>query len=321
MQDFGPLVASVLGVFLVMGIGALCRRVRWLTEEADRTLASLTANVMLPAYFVHKFTQGESFRAVGTVWQPPLLGFATTVIGFAIALAFARSVGRWFGLTSDASQRAFALCVGICNYGYIPLPLAERFYESAVLDLILHNVGVDVALWSVGIAIISGTGGGDGWKRPLRSGPLWAVLFSIALHAFGLVGKIPSPIITALGALGGCAIPLGLLLSGAILMDFVREGTWWQDRKVIVAAIGLRQLVLPVLMLGIGGAVVRQSDLRTVLMLQAAMPAAVFPIVLTKLYDRDTGTALRVVLWTSIAGLMLIPTWLAVGGWWLNSAR
>lgn len=317
MQDLRSIFASVLGVFLVMGIGALCRHLRWLTAEADRTLANLTANVMLPAYFVHQFSRDDTFRSIGTVWQPPLLGFITTAIGFAITYTFARSVGHWFGLRSDGSQRAFALCAGICNYGYIPLPLAERFYETAVLDLILHNVGVDVALWSIGIAIISGSGG-DGWKRPFRSAPLWAVLCSIALHTLGLTEKIPSPILTAIGRLGACAIPLGLLLSGAIIVDFLRDGTWWKDRKVIVAAIGLRQMVLPVIMLGIGGAVVHQVDLRTVLMLQAAMPAAVFPIVLTKLYHRDTGTALRVVLWTSIAGVVLIPGWLAIGSWWLT---
>ena len=317
MQDLWPIVASVLGVFLVMGIGAFCRHARWLTTEADRTLANLTANVMLPAYFVHEFCQDDSLRAINTAWQPPLLGFVTTAIGFAITYLFARRVGRWFGLKSDGSQRAFALCAGICNYGYIPLPLAKEFYPSAILDLILHNVGVDMALWSIGIAIISGSGG-DGWKKPLRSPPLWAVVFSISIISLGLTQWIPKPVMSAVGALGACAIPLGLLLSGAIIVDFLREGTWWKDRRVIGAAILLRQGVLPALMLGIGGMVIGQPDLRTVVMLQAAMPAAVFPIVLTKLYNRDTGTALRVVLWTSIAGIVLIPSWLAIGAWWLG---
>ena len=316
MQDLWPIFASVLGVFLVMGIGALCRHLRWLTAEADRTLANLTANVMLPAYFVHKFSQGDALRSIGTAWQPPLLGFLTTAIGFAIAYLFARSIGRWVGLVSDDSQRAFALCAGICNYGYIPLPLAEKFYPSAVLDLILHNVGVDLALWSIGIAIISGVGG-DGWKKPFRSPPLWAVLFSITISSLGLTDWVPAPVVTAIGALGACAIPLGLLLSGAIIVDFLREGTWLKDRRVIVAAITLRQLLLPSLLLLVAGWLVRQPDLRTVVMLQAAMPAAVFPIVLAKLYNRDTGTALRVVLWTSIAGVVLIPIWLGIGAWWL----
>lgn len=318
MQDLWPIIASVLGVFLVMGVGAACRHVGWLTAEADRTLANLTANVMLPAYFINKFSQNDAIGSISTAWQPPLFGFVSTAIGFAIALLFARTVGRWFGLVTDASQRAFALCAGICNYGYIPYPLAEEFYRSAVIDLILHNVGVDVALWSIGIGIISGSGG-DGWKRPLKSAPLWAVVFSIAIGAMGLTQYIPSPVLSAVGGLGACAIPLGLLLSGAIIVDFLRDKSWLAERRVIGAAIFIRQLVLPLLLLGIGGWIVGSPDLRTVVMLQAAMPAAVFPIVLTKLYNRDTETALRVVLWTSIAGIVLIPIWMAVGTWWMGS--
>ncbi|KAA5540197.1 malate permease [Roseiconus nitratireducens] len=317
MQDLWPIIASVLGVFLVMGIGAACRHLGWLTAEADRTLANLTANVMLPAYFIHQFSRSEEIESIATAWQPPVFGFVATAVGFGVALLFARTCGPWLGLTTDASQRAFALCAGICNYGYIPLPLAEEFYPSAVIELILHNVGVDVALWSIGIAIIGGTAG-SGWKKPLTSPPLWAVIISITLSQLSLVRYIPDPVLSAIGALGGCAIPLGLLLSGAIIVDFLRDRSWLGAPRVALAAILIRQGLLPLLMLAAGAMLVTQNDLRTVVMLQAAMPAAVFPIVLTKLYHRDTETALRVVLWTSIAALVLIPIWLAIGAAWLG---
>ena len=67
-----------------------------------------------------------------------------------------------------------------------------------------------------------------------------------------------------------------------------------------------------------GAASTKLDNLGVVVILQAAMPAAVFPIVLVRMYDRDTTTALRVVLPTSIAGIALIPAWLAVGKWWLG---
>ncbi|MEM6471752.1 MAG: AEC family transporter [Planctomycetota bacterium] len=317
MDDFRPIIASVIGVFLVIGIGALCRHLRWLTAEADRTLANLTANVMLPAYFIHQFASTNSLDSLSTAWQPPLVGFASTVTGFFLAFAFARLFGARLGLETDASQRAFALCVGICNYGYIPLPLTEKFFPSAMIDLILHNVGVDVALWSVGLAIISGSGT-DGWKKIFRSAPLWAVLFSIVLSRLGLTERIPEPVLAAVGKLGACAIPLGLLLSGAIIVDFLRNDNWLAKPRVILAGIGLRQFVFPLIMLAAGRWLIFSADLKTVVGLQAAMPAAVFPIVLAKLYDRDTATALRVVLWTSLAGLVLIPTWLWIAMRWLG---
>jgi hypothetical protein len=53
--------------------------------------------------------------------------------------------------------------------------------------------------------------------------------------------------------------------------------------------------------------------MQEVVVLQAAMPAAVFPIVLVRLYNRDTTTAIQVILWTSFAGVVLIPLWLLLG--------
>ncbi|MCD0463152.1 AEC family transporter [Roseiconus lacunae] len=323
MEEFKPIIASVIAVFLVMGVGAVCRWAGWLTAEADRTLANLTANVLLPAYFLKNFSSRESadqLESLATTWQAPLMGFLTTAIGFGIALLFARKIGPLVGLKTDASQRAFALCAGICNYGYIPLPLAERFYQTAVIDLIVHNVGVTIALWSIGISIISGTGG-DSWKKTLTSIPLWAVVLSIAMSLVGLTEKIPDSVQTAIDSLGSCAIPMGLLLSGAIIIDFVRDRSWIMAPGVILSAIGIRQILLPAILIVTSGAVVTTTDLRTVAMLQAAMPSAVFPIVLAKLYDRDTQTALRVVLGTSLAGLVMIPLWLAIGAWWLGLSQ
>lgn len=316
MTDFYPIITSVLAVFLVMGLGAFCRRRSWLTPEADRTLANLTANVFLPAYFIHKILDSQEFDAISSAWVPPAFGFGFTAAGFGIALLFARVVGPKAGLDNDAKQRAFALGAGICNYGYIPLPLADQFYPDAEIELILHNVGVDLALWSIGIVIISGVSGN--WRRAVLSPPFVAVIIAFVLRQFGGTELVPDPIFKAVGKMGSCAIPMGLLLSGAIIVDFLRGSKWTGAAPVIVSAIGIRQVLLPVLMLGVAGVIAPSTDIKQVMMLQAAMPAAVFPIVLVRLYDRDTETALRVVVSTSLAAIVLIPVWLAAGAWWLG---
>jgi predicted permease len=54
-------------------------------------------------------------------------------------------------------------------------------------------------------------------------------------------------------------------------------------------------------------------ELRQVIMVQAAMPAAVVPVILARHYGGDPATALRIVLITSALGLITIPLWLKFG--------
>jgi predicted permease len=312
MNDLLSIVSPVAGVFLIMGIGAFARKRLWLTPQADASLANLTANVMLPALFLDRVLSGSKFDSLLVAWVPPAIGLATTVGGLLLAFAFARLLGRYFGCPDDSSQRAFALAAGIANYGYIPLPLAAIFYPAAEVDLILHNVGVDLALWTAGIWVIAG---GAQWsiKRALLSPPVVAIGIAIAIKQSGLAPFIPGPMLQAMHALGLCAIPLGLLLSGAIIVDYIRHAKWRCSAPTLLAAIGFRQVLMPILMLGMALLLPLGTTMQRVVILQAAMPSAVFPIVLSRLYERDITTSLRVILGTGLFGMLSIPFWLVVG--------
>ena len=54
-------------------------------------------------------------------------------------------------------------------------------------------------------------------------------------------------------------------------------------------------------------------ELKRVLVLEAAMPTAVFPVVLAKLYKGDPATAMRAVLGTAVVSLVTIPLWIKFG--------
>lgn len=318
MHDHWTIVESVLGVFLVIAVGAVIRQLGWLHRDSDKSLAKLISNVLLPAYFLQKILFADSHQIGSEALIPPLWGFLFTSSCFVWALFLARRFGSRIGLKSDSSKRAFALCVGICNFGFIPLPLAERYYPDAVVDLILHNVGVNLALWSVGLAVIQGTVRG-GIRAAFLSPPFLSVFLAIIIKLQFGAEVVPSFMGTAIESLGACAIPLGLILSGAIMVDFLREATWRGSVSMVLAAISLRQVVFPALMIVLGTLLSVDRTMRQIILLQAAMPAAIFPIVIVKLYDHDLETATRVVVASSVLGVITIPIWLTVGvGWIVN---
>ncbi len=126
-----------------------------------------------------------------------------------------------------------------------------------------------------------------------------------------VAGKI---ILTAVHWLGQSAIPLALLLIGAIVADHLDDARGGSAVQVVTVAALVRLGVMPVLFLLLAKFLPCSIELKRVLILQAAMPSAVLPIVLTKHYGGDARTALQVVLGTSLFGLVTIPLWIHFGG-------
>jgi predicted permease len=75
----------------------------------------------------------------------------------------------------------------------------------------------------------------------------------------------------------------------------------------------LRLGVLPVLFLLIARFLPCSADLKRVIIVQAAMPAGILPLVIAKHYGGRTLTAVQVVIGTTVLGIFLIPLWLRLG--------
>ena len=317
-SSYLSIATTVAGVFLVMAIGALARYVKWFTSEVDRSMAGFTSNVLLPAFFFHRIMTDSKLSNNLEAWVPSLYGAALTASGFLVSAVVVWGVGRWFDVQEEDQKRTFTLCSGLANYGYIPIPLAEAFYPGCIVTLLVHNVGVDVALWSVGLYTISGLGLRKSWRRIVFSPPLVSVVIALIIRQFGAQAYIPKPLLHMTEQLGRCSIPMGLVLSGAITLDYAGKVRLAESVKPFFLAVLVRMILLPILFLMVAKWFAGSRELQEVLLLQAAMPAATFPIVMTRLYNRSIEMALTVVVGTSVLGIITIPIWMVIGAQWLD---
>ena len=85
-----------------------------------------------------------------------------------------------------------------------------------------------------------------------------------------------------------------------------------------IGACLLRLGILPLLMLTAARWLPCPVELRRVMLIQAAMPCAVIPVILAKHYGGDPAMALRIILCTSAAALLTIPWWIQFGLAWLG---
>jgi malate permease and related proteins len=90
------------------------------------------------------------------------------------------------------------------------------------------------------------------------------------------------------------------------------------DKRVSFAAMGLRLAVLPVVVLALAKFLPCSLELKRVLVVQAAMPTAVIPIIIARLYGGHPATAVQIVLGTTALGILVIPLWLKAGMEWVG---
>jgi hypothetical protein len=314
VSEYLPLLAAVAPVFVVIVTGWLIRRIGWLTEEADASLLRVIVNLLYPCLILDTILGNRALEKAGNVLLAPIAGFGTVVLGYAVSY-FAAPL---FGVREPRQRRTFAFTTGIYNYGYLALPIAQsRFGSETSGVLFVHNLGVEIALWSVGIMVVSGATRGGGWRQ-LLNGPVLAILAAGALHFAGARWWMPGVVLTAIHNLGATAIPLGLILTGATFADHLHELSGGGRGLTTFGACLLRLGLLPLCMLALAKWLPCPIELRNVILIQAAMPCAVSPVILSKFYGGDPAEALRIILFTSALGLLTIPFWLQFGLHWIG---
>jgi predicted permease len=298
----------VLPVFLVVAAGYALRRFGVFSEEGDRSLLGVLVKLFVPCLALDVIVGNEALGRPANWLVPPLVGFGIAAIGYGVCLG----VGKIF-LRGPGSARTFASVAGLQNYSYIPLPLCQALFDREVVGVLFaFNLGVDVAMWTLGVAILPGGGVRQRWRSIVLNPPVLAVIAALILNALGAGIWFPQALDGAFHMLGLCAVPVGLLLTGAVLADHMKPGILRSGWDVTVLGILLRLGLLPALILTVAVWLPFDPALKKVLVVQSAMPAAVFPIVLAKMYGGDMPVALRVVLGTSLPALATIPLWL---GW------
>lgn len=325
VSSFETVLVAVLPVYLLLAIGFFLRRRRFLPVEVDAGLMKLVIHFLYPCFILHSILGNSLVRDFSLVASGIGLGFSLIVIASGVAWL----VSHFLKIQSGPERRTFCQAGGVQNYGYTAVPLlmvldfgTGSSDESGVLGvLFVHNLGVEFALWIVGVMILTGEGL-KSW-RFLLNGPLVAVVLGLTLANLGLENYLAlseGPLLgrvvrQAMNWLGLCAFPLALLLIGATIGDLLgKERLKW---NVSLGSVLVRNVLMAGVILSAAKFLPLAMELRQVLVVQAAMPAAVTPILMARLYGGRPQVAVQVVITTSAVGILTIPLVIAWGLSWI----
>lgn len=307
----GAVIASVLPVYLLIIAGAVLRRTGVIRQEHDAGVMRVVFSVMLPCFILDKILGAAVLRSGSVVVWSVFLGFGLIMAGIGIGLA----VGRLIGLEKGTGMRTFALSAGCQNFGFTAAPVVEILWGTGALALLfVHNIGVEAAMWSVGVMMMSGERG-ISWRR-LVNGPIVAVVCGLTLVALGLDDEVTGAGRKAMSMIGVGAFPLAILITGCSMIDLVgAEKPSW---KVIAGGAVVRLALAPLVILSAAKFLPLSTELRQVLVVQAAMPAGMTAILLARLYAGRPAVAVQIVIATTVLSLLTLPWIITWGSAWIG---
>lgn len=292
-------LSTTSAIFLLMLIGYAARKTKVLRSEDVSVVNSILIYITYPA-FIFVNTHDNPFLPEMAV--APAVGLVSEIIVLGLAYLAARL------MKLDRTTTAVLLLVSAFgNTGFLGYPVVHAAFSGdrhAVLTAVMFDsFGMSFWLYTVGVAIATTFAGAKfDWKNMLgflRTPILPMVVLALILRTT----PIPSWILQTLEYAASATVPLAMISIGMSLSTKSIGKYPWQ---ILVATL-LKMAVLPALMFlllpmaGVGG-VVRQT-----VILQSALPAAVFTGVVAERFGGNYEFAAGAIFAMTIISLLVIP--------------
>ena len=259
----------------------------------------------------------------------------SVIFGWILAKALPTSL-----TTLDTTKKigTFAACLGMLNYGYVPIPLIENLYptDKGILGvLFVQNVGTEFALWTVCIFSFLGRFDSQTVKNLLNV-PVLVIVGCLLINIFDPFQYLPLTwryaikhhgidilFWTPINMLAMSAIPLSLLCVGSTIAEQLHLSDFVEDIgktfRLATLSVLLRLLIFPCLILLAAKYIPCSRETKIVTVIYASMSSATFPIVLAETYGGDVKTALLTSLSNSLVAIATTPFWIVTGLKWIAS--
>lgn len=288
--------------------GIISNRIGISRGKPEKYLQFVLINVMFPVLAFNFIIGNPVMENFTKIASAPLVGFFSIVIGFAIGYYAA----GFIGVKRVESVRSFAFTVGMYNYAFFSIPLTFALYgEDIVGVLLVHNLGNDIAVWSVGVGLLTGSGIYNP-MRLLKNPPILAIITALTINFISGGAPMPETLKMITSTITKIAIPAGLFISGATLADNMGLFNNKDGRKIMRGSVALRMFVIPAIVVLLVSVLPIAREVKMVTAIQASMPAGMSTVVIVKYFSADAEASVPVIIATTLVSIFTMPLWISV---------
>lgn len=304
---------SIFSIIIMISIGYILTRFKWLDYDISRVFSKLVCNVALPCLMISNimgnFTK-DKLEHIGKGLIIPVLSMA---IGYVLAVAVSKIIKVKKGRIGTFRSMFF-----VSNSIFVGLPInMALFGTKSVPYVLLYYISNTVFFWTIGAYGITKDGiNSDSSASIFSKNTLKRILsppllgFILAIIFLFCEIKLPSFVMDTCKYLGEMTTPLSMLFIGITL--------YYVDLKKIkisldiVAVLVGRFVVSPVLILILGSFFPVPNLMKQVFVIQAAMPVMTNTSIVAREYGADCEYAAVVTSITTILSMIVIPVYMVL---------
>jgi predicted permease len=304
MQGFQTIITSILTLGLAMLIGFICIKTGYIKNEVKDAISKLIIRVTLPLLMITSLTKL-------TLDSQKIINSVTTVLCAYVIIGILYCAGiataKLFKLEkSQATIHTCMTCFG--NVVFIAYPLIQALYgDEGLLYAALFAFANDCWLWTVGVYTLSGTRGREGSffgnLKKLITPSTIGFLISLFMLITGL--RFTGIVKDVLTNVGSITTYLSMLFIGMTLamVDFRHI----YRRVSLFVLVAVKMLIIPALLIFVLKFIPIDDLVKSVLVLQAAIPTSTVLVILTTDYGCDTVYSAEGVFITTLLSLATLP--------------
>ncbi len=310
MDKMIPVLIQTAGLFLLILIGYIAKRLRWVTDEFSGGLAGFITNVTLPLLIITSMNKEFTMEAL----RNSILIIVFGTISYFIAIGLSIIFSKIFK-TEEPQKGVYKFLIIFSNTAFMGFPILKAMFgEEGIFYGAIFNILFNVFLWTIGVHIVSAHSDNDDsdadskgrFKKSLKKliNP-GTISVALGLLVFVSPVKIPYLVYNPMRMLGDTTIPLAMVVIGAVLAETkIRE--MFANTKLYIASF-VRLLLLPLILVPFLSLFNLPSIVSVIVVVLSSMPAAANTAILAKIYGSDYKLASQGVFMNTLLNMITIP--------------
>lgn len=288
---------NVAVLFILIGIGFLCGRTKFLSDSAVTGMTDFVLYIVTPCIMIQTFQREFDIALAGAFLQALL---------FATASLFAAWLLASLTLHDPELRRqsVYRFSVIFSNCGFMALPLENAllgadglFFGAAFLAI--YNIGN----WTLGLYMMSHNRKCLSLKRLITNPGIIGVAIGMLLFCTSTV--LPDILSTPVDYLAALNTPIPMVIIGYHL-SHAKLAAIFRDIRSWIAIVE-RLVIVPLLGLGFGLAIGMDSSALTACMIALCAPVAALCTMLSVSYGQDSELSVSLVSMSTLLSIATMP--------------